>query len=373
MATTAQEREIPVARLVKRATAALPESFDEVTADVVTQLLRPSYPGVVVRSATVSHITEGSGSRARLSLTYNEREASLGLPPSMWLKSCFNLFREHQQKIGGMLGEAIFYRFAPELPLRVPCAYYAGFDARGQGLVLLEDLQRAGATFFDASTPLTPAQALDALDQLALLHGSYWCPTWDPVPDVSWPVLPNEGPLGKLMRQQRIPEVPVVLERPHLKSSLPPNLNHGGRLQRAVTRLIDLMSEPPYCVVHFDAHLGNLYADRDGRLGFVDWQFFRVGAWFQDVGYFIGGALTSDDRRRWESDLLKHYLDRLGAHGGEPPDFDTAWPKYVAGQLWGLWAWIMTRLEMQSLLTINTFLDRYVAAVADLGAMESLS
>lgn len=42
------------------------------------------------------------------------------------------------------------------------------------------------------------------------------------------------------------------------------------------------------------------------------------GPWYLDVGYHIASALTVEDRRAHEDELVRHYLDRLVAAGGTP-------------------------------------------------------
>jgi hypothetical protein len=122
-----------------------------------------------------------------------------------------------------------------------------------------------------------------------------------------------------------------------------------------------------------DPHLANLALDGEGRLMLMDWQFFRMGNWSHDVSYLIGGSLTPENRRAWERDLIKYYLDQLAAHGGCPPSFDDAWMRHAAGQAYGACAWISTRLTMQTTHTICTLLSRHLEAMRDLGTLELLS
>ena len=48
------------------------------------------------------------------------------------------------------------------------------------------------------------------------------------------------------------------------------------------------------------------------------------GQWAADYTYALVSALTVADRRAWEQDLLRLYLDRLGEAGGKPPAFEVA-------------------------------------------------
>jgi hypothetical protein len=349
----------------------LPTSFDELTTDVLTNMLQRKAPGVVVQSMSVSYLTEGTGTRARLTLEYNEAGVEAGLPKTVWLKTWFNALREWHVGAGSILGEIVFYRFAPQLPIRAADCYFAGVDRNGQGLVLMEDLKAKNVTFLGAETALDRDQTRDGLDQLARLHAAYWdMPR--PSEDAVWPALPDTGLLGQLMLTQVFPAMSEMMSQPHLQGRLPADLT-GERLGQALTNYLHRVSEAPYCLLHFDPHLGNTAMCENGEIFFVDWQFFRAGSWFHDVSYFLSSAVTTENRRKWEKGLLEYYLERLQAYGASAPSFDAAWEDYAAGQIYGVLAWVGTQLEMQTLDTIYIFLDRHLNAVADLGTLDLLT
>jgi AcrR family transcriptional regulator len=348
----------------------LPTSFDDVTPEWLTKMLQCKAPGVVVKSIEVSYLTEGTGTRARLSLDYNRAGVDAGLPKTMWLKSWFNALRDWHLQAGSILGEIVFYRFAPQLPVRAAGSYYAGVDETGQGLVLMEDLKAADATFLGASDSLTLDQVRDGVDQLARLHAVYWDMP-HPSADAVWPAVPNGGALGKLMLEQVFPNMATIMAQPHLQGRLPADLS-PERLSRALTNYLHRVSRSPICLLHFDAHLGNVAMRKTGEIFFVDWQFFRAGAWFHDVSYFVTSAITTQNRRQWERELLEYYLGRLRAHGATPPSLDAAWEDYVVGQVYGVLSWVCAMLEMQSIDTIYAFLDRAINAVMDLGTIDHL-
>ena len=60
-----------------------------------------------------------------------------------------------------------------------------------------------------------------------------------------------------------------------------------------------------------DPHIGQHLpaAQRRGRV--LHWQVARRGNWSLDLGYFLEGALTVEDRRRSERALLEEYLESL--------------------------------------------------------------
>src|SRR3546814_7238951 len=72
------------------------------------------------------------------------------------------------------------------------------------------------------------------------------------------------------------------------------------------TRYVGSLGRGPVTLLHGDAHVGNTYVLPDGSVGFLDWQVVRRGCWSQDVGYFLVGALTQDDRREHERRSEEH-------------------------------------------------------------------
>jgi hypothetical protein len=350
----------------------LPLSFEGLTPDLLTRLLQRVAPGVAVESLAISNVTEGTGSRARLTLNYEPAGFDAGLPRTMWLKSWFNELRSRHLTAGGIIGEIVFYRFAKQLPIRSVTAYYSGIDSSGQGLVLMGDLQSLKGRFLNADTPLDRDQACDALQQLARLHGAYW-DLDRPAADTPWPEVANGGRLGHLLRNETIVRLAQMMRQPHLEGEIPAELLVEGVYENAMTRLLDLTSQGPHCLIHFDPHLANLALDAEGRVMLMDWQFFRMGHWSHDVSYLMGNSLEPENRRAWERDLIKYYLEQLALNGGCPPSFDEAWMLYAAGQAYGACAWISTRLAMQSIHTINTLLSRHLEAMRDLGTLQLLS
>src|SRR3546814_9605777 len=83
-------------------------------------------------------------------------------------------------------------------------------------------------------------------------------------------------------------------------------------------------------------------SDLDGSVGFLDWQVVRRGCWSQDVGYFLVGALTQDDRREHERALLKIYADALEVPIATCPSPDALWLHYRASAAYGLAIWLST-------------------------------
>jgi aminoglycoside phosphotransferase (APT) family kinase protein len=119
----------------------------------------------------------------------------------------------------------------------------------------------------------------------------------------------------------------------------------------------------PWSVIHGDAHVGNIFLDGDGRPALLDWQLVQRGPWYLDVGYHVASALTVDDRRRHEDDLVRHYLDRLAAGGVDTPTWDDAWRGIRRGMLHGFYLWSITQKVDPRVTTL--LLERLGTAAAD--------
>jgi hypothetical protein len=85
--------------------------------------------------------------------------------------------------------------------------------------------------------------------------------------------------------------------------------------------------------------------------------------WYIAVGYHIASALSIDDRRRSEEDLLRHYLDRLAAGGVAAPSWEEARLGMRRGMVHGFFLWAITCKVAPPI--IASLLHRLGTAVAD--------
>src|SRR5262249_42934350 len=128
-------------------------------------------------------ILDGTATKLRLTMDYNEIGRAAGLPPSMCLKIGLN---PAHLKVSSAIyaAEGRFYNeFAPSIPaLTLPRCYSATTDREtGQSTIFLEDLSLRGAAFGDIRNgPVCLEVIRKLVDWLALLHARYW---EDPVLD----------------------------------------------------------------------------------------------------------------------------------------------------------------------------------------------
>src|SRR5690606_27130857 len=109
---------------------------------------------------------------------------------------------------------------------------------------------------------------------------------------------------------------------------VPARLRDGQQMHRAFQAMWEGAANTLRCGIHGDAHVGNMYFLPDGTPGFLDWQCHMCGPALDDFAYSLVGALSIEDRRRHERELLRYYLDRLSARAVPAPSFDQAWNTY---------------------------------------------
>jgi aminoglycoside phosphotransferase (APT) family kinase protein len=146
----------------------------------------------------------------------------------------------------------------------------------------------------------------------------------------------------------------------------------------ATMRAIAVHESEPSVFLHSDVHIGNWYQTGGGRMGLCDWQCPSRGYWARDFAYAVSAALTPEDRRNWERDLLARYLERLAAAGGARLDFDRSFTHYRQQLTHALAMWTITLCHspllpsMQSEAMTLAMIERIAIAMDDLDALDSI-
>ena len=279
-----------------------------------------------------------------------------GLSADLWGKGYFGEGAELYRSAGEP--EAFFYRdVADSTGIRTLRSVYADVDpATRHGVVITEDVLGQGATFLNALSPYTPDQAAESLSQLATLHAAAW--ERPALRDSPW----LASRLSAYLERRGIDDILFNFDGP-IGAGVPQEVRDAARLRTAYGRLaaeVDTVS--PWSLIHGDPHIGNVFLDAEGRPSFLDWQLVQRGPWYLDVGYHLSSALSVEDRRRNEQDLVAHYLDRLAAGGVELSEQD-AWPGLRRGMVHGFYLWAITRKVKTAITT--ELLTRLGTAVAD--------
>ena len=356
------------------AAARLPRALAEVTPEWLTAALSERHPGVEVAAACLGEPIHGTGTNLPVTLDYaRPPDEGPALPSTMWLKSCFEPHFEMMADNGLYEFESRFYeQLAPRLSVTLPRCFYAGADpVSRQGVLLLEDLGAAGASFGNATRPIGADQVATALDALAAFHASSWGARWPRDYEFVTDGIPPEGPKAAWFLSAT-PDVfrHYIAER--AEANTPDSVNDPDRIVRAFWKLAALSRDEPVCLIHSDAHLDNWYFLPDGTPGLLDWCSPRTSSWAWDVSYFVISALAIDERRRSERDLLAHYLAQLRSHGVDAPTFDAAWLAYRRWNTYGLFVKIVNPDYFKPREINVAWMSRHVAAAEDLETFESL-
>lgn len=346
----------------------VPASWEDITPGWLTAALARDFPGAVVAEVTVLMRDDGTNRRARLGARYAE---GVG-PATVFVKAVDPGHKEMIKYTSGLLHEPRLFTAGVGLPLEHPTVHAAPIDAVAEDFMLvMEDLTARGADPRDATRPLTADQAASGVRGLARLHGAFWGARLAR-PGLDWlePFVAWDG-------MQYAP-LPAALER--LGDDAPASVQ-ALTIEHLVEGIwkpfIRTLTAPgvPTTLLHGDPHIGNTYLTPDSDVGFLDWQVARRGNFSVDLGYFLQGALTTEDRRTHERELLGVYRDSLGLPADELPSAEEIWLRYRASVAHGLTTWLATASagELWQRPDIALALaQRYSAAYQDLNTAEAL-
>lgn len=236
--------------------------------------------------------------------------------------------------------------------------------------MIMEDVVARGADPRDSTRPMSVEQVAAGVRGLARLHSEYWGERLSGNPALGWvePFVAFEG----------LEYAPLHIAHERLGDTVPAEvlaLDGTALFVDVWARYIGtLMSSTP-TLLHGDPHIGNTYVLPDDTVGFLDWQMVRRGSFSLDLGYFLQGALTIEQRRSAERDLLAEYRDALRLPAEELPSADDLWLRYRASVAHGLAIWMATLSGGDAWQRANiclAFAQRYAAAFVDLDTREAL-
>lgn len=346
--------------------SALPVVVEQVTVAWLSTIL-----GKTVKTANLVEGIHGTASKLLYHVTYENVEDAASLPSRICVKGGFNpeLLKLHPSLMAIFRHEARFYHsIAPTLDMRLPTAWFTGTDTvTGQGIVVLDDLKARDYTFGDPLQTWPVSCVRSGVEQLAKLHGKSWGAKNE---DPSW--------LGDGLYMRSF--IIELLQPPNwnlrfldetVKPPVPESLLDRERIIRAFKNLWATSNPTMDCVTHGDPHIGNTFITPTGEPGFLDWQCFHVNNALQDVTYFVVGALTVEERREHEVDILEHYLTALHKAGGPKLEKDEVSEDYKKCLFHGL-CWALTPPLMQPKDKVDAMTERYCAAIVDHGSLELL-
>jgi hypothetical protein len=273
-------------------------------------------------------------------------------------------------------GEPRFYSdLRPLLDLECPEGYFGAVDARSwRSVVLIEDIARTrGAEFLHATNAVDRAGIESLLTVMAGYHGSLWRSPAIEGPAAGWLKSPLDHFHNTSAFLNMRKRVAVGVERS--QAGIPASVrNDPDGLWDAFVRSMRGASEGPMTLLHGDPHVGNTYRTGQGAMALADWQVCMRGSWAFDYAYAVGTALSVEDRRAWEGELLPFYLERLAAAGGEPPELADAQRAYAQCLMYPFHTWttVIGRSAVQPLMqpedVCQIIIERLAHAIEDLGA-----
>ena len=347
----------------------VPQRWEDLSAAWFTKALRRDHPDAIVDKVTLIDADSGTNRRARFELDYLRGEG----PRRVFLKAHAASHRWVHLRNGNLFLESRLFASGANLPLEHPHVYLAVPDyPRLDFLLVMEDLALRGAEPCTALHPLTLDQAKSGLRGLAALHRAYWNMGPRTHRKLGWVKqwAPSQGWQVGLRKR-----VPIGLTRSG--DELSPQLRKltGDQVVDLWATNVATLASGHQTLLHGDAHLSNIYILPDDTAGFLDWQVVRRGNWIQDVGYFLIGALTVEDRRANERNLLELYLEALDLPAADRPGWSEAWLRYRQSPAYGLAIWLSTLGTdgWQPHEVSRALNERYGAAMVDLESIKALS
>lgn len=343
----------------------IPPDISAITPDWMTAALGKSYPDALVSRVEIVLRDDGTNRRARLALTYAEGQG----PATVFVKSCDPAHAEMNLATGGLFNEPRLFSGDVTLPLDHPAVHVALFDEPNLDfLLVMEDVRARGGDPRDSTRPLTVDQAAAGVRGLARLHSHFWGDRLDQSPDLTWvePFVAWRGMGGG---------IDVGLSR--VSHSIPRAIQEmtGQQIEDYWFAYIGSVNSGVHTLLHGDPHIGNTYVLPDNTVGFLDWQVLRRGNHVIDLGYFLQGAVTIEDRRVCEVDLIDEYHQALELPDDERPSREAVWLRYRASVAHGLAVWMATASSdtWQRPEVSIPLAERYAAAFLDLDTPEALA
>jgi aminoglycoside phosphotransferase (APT) family kinase protein len=333
----------------------------------MTAVLGAAHPGAVVSDVRVALRDDGTNRRARLELSYS---AGSG-PATVFAKAVDPAHADLVALTSGLYHEPRLFSSEVVLPLEHPLVYAALIDEeRADFLMIMEDVVARGGDPRDSTRPMTVDQVANGVRGLARMHSAFWGDRLTTNPALGWvePFVAFEG----------MQYAPLHIARERLGDTVDAEILalNGEQLFIDIwARYIGTLTTSPQTLLHGDPHIGNTYVLPDDDVGFLDWQMVRRGNWSLDLGYFMQGALTIDERRRSERELLGEYRAALTMPADELPTAEDVLLRYRASVAHGLAIWMATLSggdAWQRPEICVALAQRYAAAFKDLDSRAAI-
>jgi thiamine kinase-like enzyme len=356
----------------------LPISYEAITDEWLTNVLCTDHPGAEVIAHRLDVIDDGNSNRRRIYLDYNDKGTSAGLPDRVFGKATHALSTRMSVGLsGGAAAEVHFFNnIRPHLRIEAPTAHFATINPSTLNSIILLRHLPDDTTFCTHTTEFTRQRAENQMRLLASFHGQYLdspelatalapLNTWKGFfGTLDYPAFEDACDQGFAIAEPVIPDRLFARRReiwPATRQSVTGN---------------DAM---PATLTHGDCHQRNWYITPTGEMGLNDWQAATRGHWSRDVAYTLATALTIDNRRAWEHDLLDYYFEHLERAAGRTLPCDGMFDAYRQQLMTVLAFWTITinpapgMPDMQPRDSTLEYLNRISTAIDDLDTLDSLT
>jgi hypothetical protein len=317
-----------------------------------------------VTSVVLDRTVPGTATKVFVTVTYDDDTSPHALPTQLCVKGGFdpNFIQMMPWIVMIYQRECDFYNHvAPSLNnMSLPSCWWAGHNST-QGVLVMDNLAAQGCSFGNPAEAWSVSRVLAGVEQLAALHAKTWH-----IRDSDYPWLTSDYDQAILTLMKTYENVVKGPDRPGIHDYL----KNQPRVTAVLEKHYALRNPRFRCLLHGDAHTGNTYLV-NGAPRFLDWQMIHIGSAFHDLAYFVGAALTVEDRRANEWVIVQHYLRTLEKFGVEPLFVSDAEVvnEYKKSFLAGV-GWIMCPYEMQVKECVYPMALRYAAALDDHKVLE---
>jgi hypothetical protein len=361
-----------------RTLADVPINYEAITPEWLTAAICRGTPDAAVTGFEIVDRSNGSSNRARLRLRYNEAGIEAKLPPTVFCKAAEKLeSRLTVGRSGCALAEVDFFaKVRPRLDIEAPVGFHGGFNPDNCAyIVVMHDLG-VDTPFSDEHTVITRARAEAMVTLLARFHATFY-----QNPDLETPALPYLHWSDWWRRMMEVSpdfgaSCDIGFDR--AESVVPPRLfKRRGEIWPLTEESVSRQRHLPSTLIHNDVHVKNWYIKPDGTMGLGDWQIITAGHWSRDLIYALSVGLTVENRRAWDRDLIRLYLEKSAEYGMPRIPLDEAL-LYCRQQLLSVLAfWTITLQpardmpDMQPVPLTLAFMERITHAMDDLDALDS--
>jgi hypothetical protein len=302
----------------------------DIDATWLTKVLREGGVDADVKSFSAKNVGTGQiGESVRFALEY-QRDVE-GAPRSIVGK--FPSPGEESRNTGKTLGnywrEVNFYKhLASTALISTPRCYFTDVDDDTHEFVLMmEDL--APAEQGDQLKGVSLETAGIVIDEAAKLHASHWQD--EAIDNYAW-VSGTSGAAKPISPDL----VKMIWQGFTVKYAdrMTPESRHVGDRMTETFDVNRMRTDRPRCLTHCDFRPDNMmFATPAGGkpITVLDWQSIAYSTGATDVAYFLGGAITPEERRANEKALLDRYHAGLLKLGVKNYERDELVQDYAAG------------------------------------------